>query len=67
MNVRSIFESSDYFHLLTNLLGLKHTDEHHFGDEADPHNHEDLEHAHGPKGEMTFHSADEEHHKGIMN
>uniref|UniRef100_A0A915J5M5 N-acetylgalactosaminide beta-1,3-galactosyltransferase n=1 Tax=Romanomermis culicivorax TaxID=13658 RepID=A0A915J5M5_ROMCU len=46
------------------LHGFEHNDEHHFGGENDPHNHADLEHAHGPIGDMTFHNADEEHHKG---
>jgi len=41
-----------------------HRDHHRFGDEADPHDHDALANAHGPKGEVKFHSADEEHHKG---
>jgi len=41
-----------------------HKDERHFGDHLDAHDHDTLEHAHGPVGDVKFHGGADDHHKG---
>lgn len=44
-----------------------HKDERHFGDHMDAHDHDTLEHVHGPVGDVKFHGGDDDHHKGKPN
>lgn len=41
-----------------------HKDERHFGDHMDAHDHDTLEHVHGPVGDVKFHGGADDHHKG---